>query len=273
MGLARGLTNRLRGVHGPVRPWPGHDAFRTAPGQAWLRASRLPRRRGPAAYRAQQEFLSTAAHELKTPLALIRAQVELREDGRDHGSLLDDVEHMARQVQQLLLPAEASETRGYRFAAVDVREVVREAAGYLRRMADATGVRLSTPEAARGAPVVWQADRGALFTLLKNLLENAIQHAPAGSEVGVEVDGGALTVRDRGPGVDEASLPLLFDRFWRGAHRRDHGAGLGLAICREIALAHGWRLSAERAGPGLSLRVSLGAEGEGCGGLSPAPSP
>ena len=81
-----------------------------------------------------------------------------------------------------------------------------------------------------------------MFTLLKNLLENAIQHAPAQTVVHVEVLRDGLTVRDWGPGVDGAQLPLLFERFWRGAHRRDHGAGLGLAICQEIAQAHGWHL-------------------------------
>ena len=74
--------------------------------------------------------------------------------------------------------------------------------------------------------------------------------------VQVEVLRDGLTVRDWGPGVDGAQLPLLFERFWRGAHRRDHGAGLGLAICQEIAQAHGWQLSAERAEPGLRFRLS-----------------
>jgi two-component system sensor histidine kinase QseC len=90
-----------------------------------------------------------------------------------------------------------------------------------------------------------------VFTLLKNLLENAIQHAPAKTEVCVATSGDELTVRDLGPGVDPEQLAQLFGRFWRGAHRRDHGAGLGLAICQAIALAHGWLLTAERAEPGL----------------------
>lgn len=206
-------------------------------------------------YRIQQEFLATAAHELKTPLALIRVQIELTEESDDRRTLLSDVEHMTRQVQQLLLLAEASERENYSFAVVDARDVALEAASYLRRMADASGVRLITP-----GPVpqmTWCADRGALFTLLKNMLENAIQHAPAGTEVQVEVSATTLSVRDWGPGVSEEHLPKLFARFWRGAHRRDHGAGLGLAICQEIARAHGWTLSAQRAEPGLRMTVSL----------------
>lgn len=99
--------------------------------------------------------------------------------------------------------------------------------------------------------IPWKADRGALFTLLKNLLENAIQHAPSTTTVDVEVQRDVLSVRDWGPGLDPAQIPLLFERFWRAAHRRDHGAGLGLSICQEIALAHGWSLTVERADPGL----------------------
>ena len=207
-------------------------------------------------YRVQQEFLGNAAHELKTPLALIRAQLELKEEGvsDDEDSLLSDVEYMTRQVQQLLLLAEASEVRNYKLAIVGVQGIADEAAAYLQRMAETAGVQLVVSAAAEG--VAWEADRGALFTLLKNLLENAIQHAPAKTPVRVEIQRDALTVRDLGPGVDAAQLPLLFERFWRGAHRRDHGAGLGLAICHEIAVAHGWRLTAERAEPGLRFSLS-----------------
>jgi signal transduction histidine kinase len=204
-------------------------------------------------YRVQKEFLGNAAHELKTPLTLIRAQIELMEgDDGDRGALLSDVEYMTRQVQQLLLLAEASEAHNYDFTTVQVQEVAVEAASYLQRMAEAASVRLTVSATEN---IEWKADRGALFTLLKNLLENAIQHAPTTTTVEVNVQSNALSVRDRGPGLDPAQLPLLFERFWRAAHRRDHGAGLGLSICQEIALAHGWRLTVERADPGL--RFSL----------------
>jgi signal transduction histidine kinase len=205
-------------------------------------------------YRIQQEFLATAAHELKTPLALVRAQVELGAPSAERSMLLGDVEHMSRQVQQLLHLAEASEAQNYHPVAVDMREVVHEAATYLQRMANAAGVRVELPKQAVG--VCWTADRGALFTLLKNLLENAIQHTPAGTLVSVEVDATTLSVRDWGPGVPQDQLPKIFARFWRGHHRRDQGAGLGMAICQEIAVAHGWSLSAYRADPGLRVVVS-----------------
>lgn len=202
-------------------------------------------------YRIQQEFLATAAHELKTPLALIRAQVELSPPSAERRMVLQDVEHMSRQVQQLLHLAEASEAQNYRLATVDAHEVVREAAAYLERMADAADVRLELHHKTAG--VHWLADRGALFTLLKNLLENAIQHTPAGTLVSVEVDADSISVRDWGPGVPQDQMSNIFARFWRGPHRRDKGAGLGLAICQEIAQAHGWKLTASRANPGLRI--------------------
>ncbi|WP_431103942.1 HAMP domain-containing sensor histidine kinase [Roseateles noduli] len=242
-------------------------------------------------YRVQQEFLGTAAHELKTPLALIRAQVELMAAGQGPDMLLQDVEHMTRQVQQLLLLAEASETQNYVFAPTDVGGAAREAVDYLARMSTARRVVLDVvvgaadeaedsgqPDRRREpgkleqleqpgeleqpkrpqAPVMWDADRAALFTLLKNLLENAIQHAPAGSLVSVEIEADRLSVRDRGPGVTPLQLSRMFARFWRGAHRRDHGAGLGLAICQEIAEAHGWTLSAQPEDPGLRMVLTKG---------------
>lgn len=205
-------------------------------------------------YRIQQEFLATAAHELKTPLALVRAQVELSPHSADRSMLLRDVEHMSRQVQQLLHLAEASEVQNYRPTLIDMHEVVHEAASYLQRMADAASVRLELPQ--RTVDVSWQADHGALFTLLKNLLENAIQHTAAGTLVSVEFDATTLSVRDWGPGVPQDQLSKIFARFWRGPHRRDDGAGLGLTICQEIALAHGWELRAHRAEPGLRVVVS-----------------
>lgn len=208
-------------------------------------------------YRTQQDFLATAAHELKTPLALIRAQAELGEPSSARTELLQDVEHMTRQVQQLLHLAEASEAQNYQFTNVDARGVAEEAAHYLMRMADAHNVRLEVAKTTDA--VYWQGDHGALFTLLKNLLENAIQHTPPGTRVSVEVNEAGLSVRDWGPGVPHDQLATIFARFWRGAHRRDAGAGLGLAICQEIALAHGWTICAKRANPGLRVEMSMKA--------------
>ena len=205
-------------------------------------------------YRTQQEFLAKAAHELKTPLTLIRAEVELIEDEAGiRAPLLSHVEHLARQVQQLLLLAEASEPLSYQFAELYVSEVAYDAVEFLQRIADDLGVRLIVIE--QDESVVWRADRGAFFTLLKNLIENALQHSPSNTDISVSIHADHVCVQDQGPGAESEQLPLLFSRFWRGRHRRDHGAGLGLAICQEIAQAHGWTLSARNSDPGLALKI------------------
>ncbi|KAF1008930.1 MAG: Swarming motility regulation sensor protein RssA [Luteibacter sp.] len=210
-------------------------------------------------YRAQQEFLGHAAHELKTPLALIRAQIELsEEDNPGRAALIGDVDYMTRQVQQLLALAEASEAYNYHILATNLADIVLDAMRYLDRMSTDAGVKVSISAAC--ADVFWMADRSAFFTLLKNLLENAIQHSRPHGKVDVELHADALTIRDYGPGVSPQHLPLLFDRFWRGTHRRDQGAGLGLAICRKIAAVHGWTLTAEPASPGLRLRIAPEAD-------------
>ncbi|ALV04875.1 signal transduction histidine kinase [Roseateles depolymerans] len=206
-------------------------------------------------FRTQQEFLSSAAHELKTPLALIRAQVELGPDEEHRRYLLEDVDRMARQVQQLLMLAEVSEPQNYRMEAMDPRGTVQEVFDYMGRVAERRSVLLGLRVAEGLRP--WQADRGALFTLLKNLLENAIQHSPTGGVVMLVVTTDGFAVRDEGRGVPQESLPRLFERFWRGPERREEGAGLGLSICREIAMAHRWQLRARNTGQGLEMTVEI----------------
>jgi len=204
---------------------------------------------------------AAAAHELKTPLALIRAEIELDEAGGERRELLlKDLDFMARQVHQLLHLAEASEAQNYIFEPTDVTRTVTDAAGQLERLAGRHAVALQVEQPA--APVRLQADAGALFILVKNLAENAILHSPPGAVVTLAVDAQGLRVRDQGPGIAAAELPRLFDRFWRGSGSAHQGAGLGLSICREIARAHGWTLAAANAQSGaeFSLRFA-GAQG------------
>jgi signal transduction histidine kinase len=193
-------------------------------------------------YRTQQQFLAAAAHELKTPLALMRGQVEL-EGTADRPTLLADIDVMARQVQQLLNLAEVSEAGNYQFESIDVVDVAMQTVSFMSRMADRKLVHLDLKVPAD--ELRWQGDKSALFTLLKNLLENAIQHSPAGGIVTVSLEVGGLTVHNEGAGIAADHMPLVFERFWR-AHGQDdsqhRGVGLGLSICWEIALAHGWQL-------------------------------
>lgn len=208
-----------------------------------------------AGFRVQQEFLAQAAHELKTPLSLIRAQLELNPRSEANRHLIQDVDRMARQVQQLLLLAEASELHNYRIEDVEPMSVVNEVCGYMAHMAERHGMRIECGY--EGDASSWQADRGALFTLIKNLLENAIQHSPVGGLVTLAATPAGFVVADQGPGVDPDDLDKIFQRFWRGSARRDIGSGLGLALCKEIAQAHGWQIAARQGTAGLEVEVSM----------------
>ncbi|WP_198038872.1 sensor histidine kinase [Skermanella stibiiresistens] len=206
-------------------------------------------------FRVQQEFLASAAHELKTPLALIRGQIELETDFASREMLLMDVDLMARQVHQLLHLAELSELQNYRFETVDLSAVAVDVVRYMERQAvqNRTSFNLLLP----GLPVPHTADASAIFILLKNLVENAILHSPPSGVVTVVVTADELRVTDMGAGLRPEDLPKLFTRFWRGPTRGQQGAGLGLSICREITLAHRWSIRASTLGPGTSFIVSL----------------
>jgi signal transduction histidine kinase len=206
-------------------------------------------------YRLQQEFLASAAHELKTPLALIRGQIEMGVDEANRHDLLQDVSRMGRQVQQLLHLAEASEPQNYSFTSVDAKSLISEVVSYIERLAGQQGVSLRV--VVEPGCALLRADRGALFTLLKNLLENAIQHSRNGGMVQLRAESNLISVQDDGPGVSPEDLPKLFMRFWRGKDRRDLGAGLGLSICREIATVHGWDLQARRGEPGMIFDLNI----------------
>ena len=236
------LTQRVDARNLPSEITPLVDAFNSA-------LERLEK-----GYRVQQEFLAAAAHELKTPLALMRAEIELG-NVANLDLLLDDIDSMGIQVQQLLQLAEVSEIQNFQFEAVDVRQVVEETVAYAARFAEGKDVNLRLVVA--GAPGSLQADGGALSTLVKNLVENAVHYSDAGGVVTITLSAGAITVRDHGPGVAAHDVPRLFTRFWRSEGAPHQGAGLGLSICQQIAGAHGWRLAYRDASPAPGAEFEL----------------
>jgi signal transduction histidine kinase len=241
----RNLSVRLPTTHVPTELVPLISAFNQA-------LQRLEQ-----GFRVQQQFLAAAAHELKTPLTLMRGQIEV-EGTADKATLLMDIDVMARQVHQLLHLAEVSEAHNYQMGRMASVDVAVEAVGFLSRLADRHQVQLDLQLPAQA--VHWQGDKSALFTLLKNLLENAIQHSAAGDVVTLALDPLGLSVRDAGPGVKAAHRPHLFERFWRGPRLGavPQGAGLGLSICQEIALAHGWQLRLCDTPSGSLFRLDIG---------------
>ncbi len=236
------LTQRVDARHLPSEVVPLVEAFNGA-------LERLEK-----GYRVQQEFLAAAAHELKTPLALMRAEIELG-NVANLDLLLEDIDSMGIQVQQLLQLAEVSEIRNFQFAPLEIRPVVEETVAYAARFAERRDVHLRL--VVTGVPAPLQADGGALSTLVKNLVENAVHHSEPGGVVTIALSASALVVSDHGPGVAPHDVAKLFTRFWRSEGAPHQGAGLGLSICQQIAGAHGWRLAYRDASPAPGAAFEL----------------
>ncbi|MFC6949615.1 sensor histidine kinase [Paraburkholderia dipogonis] len=204
---------------------------------------------------AQRQFLGSAAHELQTPLTLIRGQIELQPEIEDKELLFREIDLMARQVRQLLHLAEVSEPQNFSFVRISSVDVARDVLAYLLPKAHSKQVtlRLDAP----GTPTTIWADRSALFILLKNILENAINVSTSGAAVTLIIDDVSIQILDEGPGIEAEHLPFLFKRFWRAPDTIHDGAGLGLAICMEIAVAHNWGLTANSSADGTRFMVSL----------------
>lgn len=207
-------------------------------------------------YRSQQRFIANAAHELKTPLAVLRAEIEL-DNHCGHERYLRDIDLMAHIVQQLLQLTEASERSSYVFRPVDLVAVALDVLDFLSPLATSAQVGLSQSGLER---CVIEGDRGALFGMLRNLVENAVRHAPPGTTVVVDIGRDGLSVSDTGPGVAPQEVPFLFERFWRSQERQTEGAGLGLSIVVEVARNHGWSVAYEANRPaGAVFRVAFSA--------------
>ncbi|WP_343654140.1 HAMP domain-containing sensor histidine kinase [Paraburkholderia caribensis] len=206
-------------------------------------------------YIVQQQFLAAAAHELQTPLTLIRGQIELQPEIKDKDLLFRQIDLMSRQVRQLLHLAEVSEEQNFSFGDVNSVEVAQDVVAYLAWKADSKQVTMHIQEHTTSS-MIW-ADKSAMFILLKNIVENAINASPENGVVLLTIDKGSIEVCDEGNGIPQAHLPHLFERFWRAPGAKYEGAGLGLAICKEIALAHDWRLTVSSVAIGTRFIVLL----------------
>jgi signal transduction histidine kinase len=204
-------------------------------------------------FSVQQQFLASAAHELQTPLTLIRAQIELQPEINGKELLFREIDLMARQVRQLLHLAEVSESQNFSFGEVNSVAVARDVLAYLARKADTKHIKLELETT--DAPGAMWADRSALFILLKNIVENAINVSPPYGAVWLIIGAVSIQVQDEGPGIRQEHLPFLFKRFWRAPDAKHDGAGLGLAICKEIAIAHEWRLTVSSLASGTRFIV------------------
>lgn len=200
---------------------------------------------------AQRDFSSNVAHEIRTPLAVLRSSIDRITDPELQASLAEDLSRLDLIFEQLIDLARADASRGANFTPVHLREVVLEQAVEL----GAEALRAGRPLAINGeedCPVEGHA--GLLGIAVKNLVRNALRYAPRDTEVEIEVSAHppAIRVLDRGPGVPDALKAGLFERFNRGrASPQSNGSGIGLAIVQSVARAHGAQVSvSDRPGGG-----------------------
>jgi two-component system OmpR family sensor kinase len=201
------------------------------------------------AFDAQQNFVADAAHELRTPLAALKLQVQSLEradcDAARRvatGRLSAGIERATRLVEQLLVLAR-QESSAAPHQPVDMAGVAKRAVADLIGVAQAKNIDLGLQRADAG---VVEGQPDSLMILMRNLIDNAIKYTPPGGTVDVSVQAGAgevvVIVEDSGPGIPPAERERVFDRFYRVAGSEAAGSGLGLAIIKSIAERHGAQL-------------------------------
>ncbi|HEY8506881.1 MAG TPA: HAMP domain-containing sensor histidine kinase [Steroidobacteraceae bacterium] len=193
-----------------------------------------------ADYRVQREFTANAAHELRTPLATLRARLESRFSAQELGDVAFEIEQLARLVEQLLCLARLDSQEQFQFDEFDAYAVALEVARELAPVALESEhyITAATPDAS--VPAYGNATLTRL--VFRNLIENAIQYTPAGTTITLSAHSPTVIIADDGPGIDAHVAASLFERFRRGPNASGPGAGLGLAIAKCIMERQGGRL-------------------------------
>lgn len=214
---------------------------------------------------SQRNFVSDAAHQLRTPIAALQAQVEaaIGEAGAatraDLAGIQRATQRLSHLVSQLLALARAEPTAAQQLDELDLAALAGEAAGRWLPQAIARGIDLGFEL----APAQIRGNGLLIEELLGNLVDNALRHTPSGGSITIACGKNGsrawLTVEDSGPGIEPAEREQVFERFHRAPGAVGDGCGLGLAIVRAIARQHGGTVSAAASARlgGALLRVEL----------------
>ncbi|MGY8711409.1 HAMP domain-containing sensor histidine kinase [Bradyrhizobium sp. 18BD] len=206
-------------------------------------------------YARHKRFVADAAHELRTPIAILNTRLESLAAGPDKTRLLEDAARLATLAEQLL-DIQRLDRCGHPFTNVNLAAVAQSVAADLAPLAIAAGYELAldAPE----TPIETIGDAAALERALTNLVQNAIQHGPRRGTIGIRVGRPAsIEVTDEGAGIPADQREQIFEPFYR-LSPLDRGAGLGLNMVREIVLLHGGHVSvADGPDGGACFRMTL----------------
>ena len=207
-------------------------------------------------FQMQRQFTADAAHELRTPLAVLNARLDTLTDDKAVAALRQEIAVMSRLVGQLLRIAQLDSLDLGTMEMVDLHAIAVDVASALAPLALKNGRSIAVGGAE--GPIWVRGDPEALSQAIRNLIENALRHTPKGTTVEIELGyDRAVRVIDSGPGVAPEDRASVFQRFWR-AHRGSGGAGLGLAIVAKVAETHGGTIDVEdRASGGAAFVLRL----------------
>ncbi|NVO00182.1 MAG: HAMP domain-containing protein [Geobacteraceae bacterium] len=221
----------------------------------------------------RRDFVANVSHELRTPVSVIKGYSEALLDGLIKESpdkaaefvqiILNHSERLAALVNDLLSLSEMeSPDFSFDMQSISIEGTVNKVCSLMKNRADSKGIRISVAEPGKGFTVV--ADQGRIEQVLVNLLDNAIKYSPGKCSISVTTEDDdefiRVSVKDTGSGIPPASIPRLFERFYRvdaGRSRNEGGTGLGLAIVKHIIQLHGGTVWAENNRDGVGATFSF----------------
>lgn len=197
------------------------------------------------AFERQQYFFSNSAHELRTPLAIQLSRMQLMLSESDiKDKLVDDTLHMSRIVEQMLDLSRAEGMVEPELSMVDLVSTSKDVVARLAPLAISYDQRIELNHRASKVSVL--ADEGALSTVLKNLVENAIKHSPRKSYILITVGDRFVAIDDSGLGIAPDSMDNIFERFWRANQSDRSGSGLGLSIVKQLVSRFNAHINVEK---------------------------